>query len=166
MLVPICSESKKYLDDQLHKDCGSRNVAPFAFSPTLVRGVNPVTLRSVAGAILRSGAIEVKCQSLSGPEPLWSWIAPHAIGFDVFLWHARAFCLTDGAFKDSLLSRILEIRGARESHVPAEEDFDWNTEIDLEIRPHPALSENQAEVIALDYATRPADRISRQGGHS
>lgn len=69
-------------------------------APTPASGVNPVTLRSVVRAIRRSEAIEVKYQSLSSPEPSWGWIAPHAIGFDGFRWHTRAFCKTDEVFKD------------------------------------------------------------------
>ena len=136
------------------EDAWLADFPPYAAAPTPVRGVNPMTLRSVVGAIRRSEAIEVKYQSLSSPEPRWRWIAPHAIGFDGFRWHTRAFCLTDEAFKDFLLSRILVIRGARESEVPAEDDRDWNTEVVLEIGPHPALSETQAKVIALDYGMR------------
>jgi len=137
-----------------HGDSWIAYLPPFASTPTPVRGVSPVTLRSVVSAIRRSAAIEVRYQSLSNPEPRWRWIAPHAIGFDGFRWHTRAFCLTDEAFKDFLLSRILEIRGSRESDVPAENDRDWNTEITLEIGPHPALSETQAKIIALDYGMR------------
>jgi predicted DNA-binding transcriptional regulator YafY len=123
-------------------------------APTPAHGVNPLTLRSVVGAIRRSEAIEVKYQPLSSPEPRWRWIAPHAIGFDGFRWHTRAFCLTDEAFKDFLLSRMLEIRGSQESSMSAEEDRDWKTKITLEIGPHPALSETQAKVIALHYGMR------------
>ena len=126
----------------------------FASAPTPVRGVNPVTLRSVVGAIRRSEEIELKYQSLSSPEPRWRWIAPHAIAFDGFRWHSRAFCLTDECFKDFLLSRVLEIRAMRESQVTATDDEDWNSEVTLEIVPHPALSETQAKVIALDYGMR------------
>ena len=90
-------------------------------------------------------------QSLSNPGPRWRWIAPHAIAFDGFRWHARAFCLTDEVFKDFLLSRILDIRGSRASDVLAENDVDWHTFATLEIGPHPALSDTQAKVIALDY---------------
>jgi predicted DNA-binding transcriptional regulator YafY len=136
------------------EDSWIADLPPFASAPTPVRGVNPVTLRSVVGAIRRSEAIEVKYQSLSSPDPRWRWIAPHAIAFDGFRWHTRAFCLTDKAFKDFLLSRILEIRGSRESEVPSGRDGDWNTEVTLEIGPHPALSETQAKVIALDYGMR------------
>ena len=74
--------------------------------------------------------------------------------FDGFRWHTRAFCLTDEAFKDFLLSRILEMRGSRESGVSADNDCDWNSEVTLELGPHLALSETQAKVIALDYGMR------------
>jgi predicted DNA-binding transcriptional regulator YafY len=123
-------------------------------APTPVRGVNAKTLRSVVAAIRRSEAIEVKYQSLSRPEPRWRWIAPHAIGFDGFRWHARAFCLTDQSFKDFLLSRIIETRNTKPSEISAEGDADWNEHVTLEIGPHPELSETQRKVIALDYGMR------------
>lgn len=123
-------------------------------APTPVRGVNAKTLRSVVAAIRRSEAIEVKYQSLSRPEPRWRWIAPHAIGFDGFRWHTRAFCLTDQSFKDFLLSRIIETRGTKPSEIDADGDADWNEQVTLEIGPHPELSETQQKVIALDYGMR------------
>lgn len=123
-------------------------------APTAARGVNAKTLRSVVAAIRRSEAVEVKYQSLSRPEPLWRWIAPHAIGFDGFRWHTRAFCLTDQSFKDFLLSRIIETRGTKPSEVDADGDADWNEYVILEIGPHPELSEMQQKVIALDYGMR------------
>ena len=123
-------------------------------APTPARGVNPVTLRSVVGAIRRCEAIEVKYQSLSRPEPSWRWIAPHAIGFDGFRWHTRAFCKTDEVFKDFLLSRILQTRGVEASEVTNKADADWQEHVTLEIGPHPELSDNQKKVIALDYGMR------------
>lgn len=123
-------------------------------APTPVRGVNAKTLRSVIAAIRRSEAIEVKYQSLSRPEPRWRWIAPHAVGFDGFRWHTRAFCLTDQSFKDFLLSRIIETRGTKPSEAEQETDADWNEQVTLEIGPHPELSDTQQKVIALDYGMR------------
>lgn len=123
-------------------------------APTPARGVNPVILRSVVGAIRRSEAIEVKYQSLSRPEPCWRWIAPHAIGFDGFRWHTRAFCKTDEVFKDFLLSRVLQTRGVEASAVTDAADVDWQEHVTLEIGPHPELSESQKKVIALDYGMR------------
>lgn len=123
-------------------------------APTPARGVNAKTLRSVIAAIRRSEAIEVKYQSLSRPEPRWRWIAPHAIGFDGFRWHARAFCLMEQTFKNFLLSRVLEMRGSQPREVNAEADRDWTEKVTLEIGPHPDLSEAQRKVIALDYDMR------------
>lgn len=123
-------------------------------APTPVRGVNAETLRSVISAIHRTEAIEVRYQSLSRPEPRWRWIAPHAIGFDGFRWHTRAFCLTDHSFKDFLLSRITQTRGTKPSEINADGDSDWNDLVTLEIGPHPELSETQKMAIAMDYGMR------------
>lgn len=127
---------------------------PYDAAPTPVRGVNAQILRSVTAAIRQSQAIEVRYQSLSRSEPRWRWIAPHAIVFDGFRWHTRAFCLSDQSFKDFLLSRIIETRGTRLSEVGPEADVDWNEHVTLEIGPHPQLSDSQQKVIALDYGMR------------
>jgi hypothetical protein len=123
-------------------------------APTPVRGINAKTLCSVVAAIRRSEAIEIRYQSLSRPEPRWRWIAPHAIAFDGFRWHARAYCETDQTFKDFLLSRMLETRDTKPSGVAPDADGDWNEFVTLEIGPHPGLSETQKKVIALDYGMR------------
>ena len=150
-LAQLRSVAESILD---REDSWIANLPSFASAPTPVRGVDPVTLRSVVGAIRRSEEIEIRYQSLSSPDPRWRWIAPHAIAFDGFRWHARAFCLTDECFKDFLLSRMIEIRGSRESGTSADDDLDWNSEVVLEVAPHPELSETQAKVIALDYGMR------------
>ncbi|SFC00917.1 WYL domain-containing protein [Tropicimonas isoalkanivorans] len=150
-LAQLRSLSDGILD---REDSWIANLPPYASAPTPVRGVNPVTLRSIVGAIRRSEAVEVKYQSLSNPEPRWRWIAPHAIAFDGFRWHTRAFCLTDECFKDFLLSRMLKIRGARETEASAADDNEWHSDVTLEIAPHPDLSDTQAKVIALDYGMR------------
>jgi len=136
------------------EDSWIANLPAYAASPTPVRGVDPVTLRFVIGAIRSTEAIEVKYQSLSNPDARWRWIAPHAIVFDGFRWHTRAYCQIGECFKDFLLSRIIEIRESRESLVSPDDDSDWNAEVVLEVGPHPALSETQAKVISLDYGMR------------
>lgn len=150
-LAQLRSVADKILD---REDSWIASLPPYAATPAPVRGVNPTTLRLVIGAIRRSEAIEVKYQSLSSPEPRWRWIEPHAIAFDGFRWHARAFCLSDECFKDFLLSRMLEIRGSRDGEISGGGDYDWHAEVTLVIGPHPALSEAQAKVIALDYGMR------------
>lgn len=137
-----------------HDDCWMAGLPNYDAAPTPARGVDPVILRSVVGAIRRSEAIEVKYQSLSRPEPCWRWIAPHAIGFDGFRWHTRAYCQIDQVFKDFLLSRIISTRSVEASEITEEADEDWQEHVTLKIGPHPELSESQKKVIALDYGMR------------
>lgn len=130
------------------------HLPPYAGPPVPARGVNNDTLRTVLEAIRRNEAVEIKYQSLSSEDPRWRWIAPHAIGFDGYRWHVRAFCDIDKTFKDFLLSRVLEIKSFRPSEVSPEDDADWNEFITLEIGPHPELSESQKKIIGLDYGMR------------
>lgn len=122
---------------------------PYNAAPTPIRGVNAKTLRTVVTAIRRAEAVEIKYQSLSRPEPQWRWIDPHAIAFDGFRWHARAFCEVDQAFKDFVLSRIMETRGTRPRASDPAADADWHEHVVLEIGPHPELSETLQKVIVL-----------------
>ena len=123
----------------------------FGATPTPARGVSPETLRDVLAAIREPSALQVTYQSMSRPEPSARWIEPHALAFDGFRWHARAFCQNDQVFKDFLLSRIVEV--GEQGPVTAEPSADeaWHTEVVLEIGPHPDLSDNQRRAIEMDY---------------
>jgi hypothetical protein len=120
-------------------------------TPTLARAVNAKILRSVVASMRRRESLEIRYQSLSHPEPRWRWITPHAIGFDGFRWHARAFCGNDAAFKDFVFSRIMETRGTKAEMADPSADSDWQEQVVLEIGPHPALSATQKQAIGVDY---------------
>lgn len=127
------------------------NIPDFGSIPFPARGVLPTVLRTIVIAIRRHEAVEVCYQSMSSPEPQWRWIIPHALGFDGFRWHARAFCEQSGQFKDFVLSRIAETRQSRPADAQAANDTAWHDIIELEIGPHPELSPNQKRVTELDY---------------
>lgn len=127
------------------------NVPDFASIPFPARGVLATVLRAIVIAIRRHEAVEVCYQSMSSPEPQWRWIIPHALGFDGFRWHARAFCEQSGQFKDFVLSRIAEIKQSRPADPQASNDTAWHELVHLEIGPHPALSDGQRRAIELDY---------------
>jgi hypothetical protein len=135
-------------------DTWLKTVPAFHVSPVPARGVLPDILRAIVRAQEYSETVEVLYQSMSSPEPSWRWIEPHAYAHDGFRWHVRAYCQRSGAFKDFVLSRILDTR-ASDGHHPAlskpSDDLDWHTEVILRLRPHPELSAAQQAVILLDY---------------
>jgi hypothetical protein len=123
----------------------------YATTPTPARGVAPETLREVLMAIHAPAALQVTYQSMSRPEPSARWIEPHALAFDGFRWHTRAFCQNDRVFKDFLLSRIVEIGAQGPVTADPQDDADWHREMVLEIGPHPELSPTQRRAIEMDY---------------
>lgn len=133
------------------EDAWIGNLPAFDATPAPARGIDPVVLRSIVIAIRRHEAIEVLYQSMSAPNPEWRWIAPHALAFDGFRWHARSFCEKSGQYRDFVISRILETRQTRAAKKPAVSDVAWDDMVELEVGPHPDLSPNQRQVIELDY---------------
>lgn len=123
----------------------------FSCAPTPARGVSPKTLRAIVTAIKRHEAIEVFYQSMSSPEPAWRWIEPHALVFDGFRWHARAYCPRGATFKDFVLSRITDTRSSKPAEARSSGDSEWEEQVELHIAPHPELSAGQRKAIELDY---------------
>jgi len=133
------------------EDAWIGNLPTFDAAPTPVRGIDPVVLRAIVIAIRRHEAVEVRYQSMSSPNPEWRWIAPHALAFDGFRWHARSFCEKSGEYRDFVISRVVDTRQSRPAAATAAVDKAWDEIVDLEVGPHPDLSPNQRRVIELDY---------------
>jgi len=125
---------------------------PDILAPTIpARGVEPRTVRNVLLACAQSRKLSITYQSISNPDPSDRMIAPHAVAFDGFRWHARAFCFSDRIFKDFVLSRILGSCLEEAADVDPSMDADWVECITLRITPHPGLVENQRRIMELDY---------------
>lgn len=133
------------------EDAWIGNLPAFDATPAPARGIDPAVLRSLIIAIRRHEAIEIFYQSMSSPDPEWRWIAPHALAFDGFRWHARSFCEKSGEYRDFVISRIVEARQTRPAGQQATSDIAWQQVLELEVGPHPELSANQRRVIELDY---------------
>lgn len=133
------------------EDAWIGNLPAFDGTPAPARGIDPVVLRSLVIAIRRHEAIEVFYQSMSSPDPEWRWIAPHALAFDGFRWHARSYCEKSGEYRDFVISRIIDARQNRPAGQLATSDVAWQQMVELEIGPHTGLSPNQRRVIELDY---------------
>jgi len=117
------------------------------------RGVDIEVLRKVLVAVRERASIDVFYQSMNAerPEPIWRRMTPHAFGYDGFRWHARAFCHLEHKFKDFLLPRILEVGEAGKPGATGDQDWLWNNFFDVQIGPHPDLTDSQRKVVARDY---------------
>lgn len=126
--------------------------------PAPGRSVDTRTLKAVLSAMRERQALRIRYQSLSKPEPQWRWITPHALGFDGFRWHARAFCHNDETFKDFVFARILEVGESKPHAIDPAADRAWSESITVMIAPHPRLSEGQRRAIELDYGMQEGER--------
>lgn len=117
------------------------------------RDVDRRVLRDVLQAIREHRSVEIRYQSMNPnrPEPIWRRITPHALGFDGFRWHARAFCHLSDSFKDFLLPRMLGTRRLDKPGAGGDDDRAWHEEAVLQIVPHPKLTPSQQAVVAQDY---------------
>ncbi len=122
-----------------------------AIVPTLRRRLEPKILRSLLDAIRTCSSIEVNYQSMSRPDPTWRRIAPHALAFDGFRWHARAWCYTREAFVDFVIGRVLGARSPKPDEIDPKNDVGWNREVTLKIGPHPKLKDGSRRATELDY---------------
>lgn len=125
--------------------------ADIALTPK--RDIDLEVLRGILNAVRNDRSIEINYQSMNKarPDPVWRRITPHAFGYDGFRWHARAFCHLESKFKDFLLPRALAVRNPSEPGLSGKKDFLWHERFEVEIGPHPNLTESQKQVVAKDY---------------
>lgn len=115
------------------------------------RSLDDETVVRVVRAIMHRQKLLVAYQSMSSPEPSQRWLSPHALGYDGFRWHMRAYCHKREAFNDFVLARILSISAADGTEVDPANDAIWHRLVDLVLAPHPALVGGKRRVIELDY---------------
>ncbi|MDT3379608.1 transcriptional regulator [Labrys neptuniae] len=130
---------------------GFRPDSDIALTPH--RDIEVAVLRSILDCMRNPCSLEVLYQSMNSarPNPVWRRMSPHAFGYDGFRWHIRAYCHIDSKFKDFILPRILETRAPGPVGLAGKEDIVWHEQVEVEITPHPALTENQKAVVAKDY---------------
>jgi hypothetical protein len=129
-------------------------VPPFDAAPLPERPVDPIVLRAVWHAIRDRGALAVRYQSMSRPSALRRTIEPHALAYDGFRWHARAFDRETKTFRDFVLGRLSGVRPCGDATAQSRDDADWTMFVTLIIAPHPGLSAAQVKAIAIDYGIR------------
>lgn len=134
-----------------HDETWLGQLPPFAAVPEVRRRLDASRLRTLLRAIRESFALQIEYQSFSHPELTVRWITPHALGFDGFRWHARAWCHVHGDFRDFVLARLLTIRRMKEDAIDPQADRAWQVLVTLRLGPHPRMTAGQRRAIELDY---------------
>jgi hypothetical protein len=124
---------------------------PVAVVPRPGRAANAEILVTLQRAIREETGIRVLYQSFTRPEPTLRALSPHAFAHDGSRWHVRAYCHERDEFRDFVVARILETRGAVPGGKSGADDRAWNSEVTLHVAPHPKLSQGQQRAIELDY---------------
>ena len=157
---PVVSspEAATYLDLLLAPERPLSNfvgwMPPLGFLKVPNRQVKPSVLRPVLQAIREGAKLRIDYQSMTRPAPTERAISPHAIAFDGFRWHARAYCYEHKTYRDFVFARILKVHGSEPSEIHPLTDTTWHRMVDVVLAPHPNLAAAQRKAIALDYGMK------------
>ncbi len=137
--------------------------------PMLIRRHDLPVISCLLSAIEHKRSIQAVIATMSSPEGRSRQLTPTAIAFVNNRYHVRAFCWDNMAYRDFIVGRFKsrptvikpskEARSMRDSTdafercrgVPPEPDNEWETIIELELRPNPHLSPSQQALIVSDY---------------
>lgn len=133
-----------------------RDLPSIDMAPDIVRHVDAECLRLIFDAIRTRHCVEVRYQSLTNSRT--RQIAPHALAFDGYRWHVRAWACDRDDFRDFVLTRIDKIRPSAKADYDPTDDLEWNTKVTLDLRAHPGLTEEQSQAIQRDYAMEDGKR--------
>jgi len=118
------------------------------------RKLNFQCLRLVHQAIREQRELRVVYQSMSR-EPRFLALEPHALVYNGFRWHIRAYSQEHLSYRDFVLARFLATPELGKSALHfAEHDQDWQSFETLILAPHPELTPEQQAVIADDYGMK------------
>ncbi len=108
----------------------------------------------VIRAIKQKSKLSLIYSSLSDSDNSESRIIePHSLINTGLRWHVRAYCEESYDFRDFVLSRVQRAQqlGEKAESNP-EYDDDWMEPINLQLTPHPNLSEKKRQTLMTDYA--------------
>lgn len=134
-----------------------RKLPTVDMAPDITRNVHPECLRRLLEAIRSKQCVEVNYQSLTNSRR--RQIAPHALAFDGYRWHVRAWACDRDDFRDFVLTRIDDIRSGPAANFDPADDVEWSTKIELDLRPHPGLTAEQSQAIQRDYSMDDGRRL-------
>ena len=125
------------------------------------RSIRAEILMRVIWAIRDRQEIDVSYQSMRQAASTRRQISPHAIAFNGFRWHARAWCHENHYFKDFVLARIQEVHGAQPSAVDPSGDSSWHSFATVILRASRSLSLAQRAAVEAEFGIKKGElRVS------
>lgn len=116
------------------------------------RTVSVKVVRTLFQAIKQHKRIEADYVSLSNPEKDGRIFHPHTFVNTGMRWHIRGYCEKSQGFRDLVLSRFRDSTELLDdSYQCVSQDIAWQTYVSIVLKPDPRLSQQQQEVLALDY---------------
>jgi hypothetical protein len=120
-------------------------------APSPWRSLDELTVETLVKAIRQRQSVAVRYQSMSSTEPSERRLSPHALGYDGFRWHVRAYCHKRERFADFVLARLLSIGEMAASEIDPRQDSQWHTVLALVLAPRAELPAATKRVLELDY---------------
>lgn len=118
----------------------------------VTRNISPDILRPLVQAIREKKRVDISYTSLKDGEEAERIISPHTLVCTPLRWHVRAYCEHSRGYRDFVLSRIRDVPDINDRIVMGkDEDEAWTTQLCIELKPDPRLTEAQAAIIANDY---------------
>ncbi|WP_232076905.1 MULTISPECIES: WYL domain-containing protein [unclassified Variovorax] len=153
------NEPSRYLNELLAREIGVLPAEqsflgwtpPTAAVAAPTRKLEANTVVAVLTAIRQRVCLRVTYQSMSSAEPKARIISPHAVAFDGYRWHVRAFCHTRGDFRDFVMARMLGVEVLEDAGTDGADDEAWHRQVSLVLAPNSRLSKAHRKVIELDY---------------
>ena len=153
------SASNTYLNELLTLEAGVMEPKSsfIGWRPEL--GVVPLPKRMVDGAVLSQllqaikdrRRVLVRYQAMARPEPTTRTLSPHALAYDGFRWHVRAYCHRREDFRDFVIARLSELTLEEPSDILVADDVSWNTVVTMVLAAHPKLSAHAKRAIQMDF---------------
>lgn len=120
-------------------------------APIPGRTLDEQVLSLVVQSIREKRKLLVSYQGMARPDPIDRNISPHALGFDGFRWHVRAYCHLRNDFRDFVIGRLSKVTMGDTSDVEGSSDQQWNEILTLILAPHPGLSPGGQRAISMEY---------------
>jgi predicted DNA-binding transcriptional regulator YafY len=117
---------------------------------------NKKVVAQVIRAIKQKTKLSLVYSSLSDRDSSESRIIePHSLINTGLRWHVRAYSEDTYDFRDFVLSRVQQAQQLSEkAESNPEYDDDWMEPINLQLTPHPKLSEKKRQILMTDYAAK------------